>query len=88
MVKRAHAKWHARNSFRKTRGLPTVFEQFHKDSQHRIAIRLARLLEIDPIEIIAVANYHRAVRIGKERKRDTAAEQKFWRQVYNEVVKK
>ena len=53
-----------------------------------VAIRLARLLEIDPIEIIAVANYHRAVRIGKERKRDTAAEQKFWRQVYNEVVKK
>ncbi len=53
-----------------------------------VAIRLARLLEIDPIEIIAVANYQRAVRMHKEKKRDTAGEQKFWRQVYKEVVKK
>lgn len=44
-----------------------------------MSIRLAKLLKINPIEIIAVANYHRAVRIH------ASEERKFWRQIYNET---
>ena len=53
-----------------------------------LAIRLAKLLAINPLEIIAVANYHRAIRIQKARRKDTSEEQKFWRQVYRDVAKK
>ncbi len=53
-----------------------------------VAIRLARLLGINPLEIIAVANYHRAIRIQKAHMKDTSEEQKFWRQVYRDVAGK
>ncbi len=51
-----------------------------------VAIRLAKLLAINPLEIIAVANYHRAIK--KARMKDTSEEQKFWRQVYRDVAGK
>ncbi len=44
-----------------------------------MSVKLARLLAINPLEIIASANYHRAVRSA-----DSAAK-KFWMQVYKEV---
>ncbi len=53
-----------------------------------VAIRLARLLAINPLEIIAVANYHRAIRLQKAQRKDTSEEQKFWRQVYRDVAGK
>ena len=53
-----------------------------------VAIRLAKLLVINPLEIIAVANYHRALRIHTARMKDTSEEQKFWRQVYRDVARK
>jgi hypothetical protein len=53
-----------------------------------VAIRLAKLLEIDPLEIIAVANYDRAIRTQKTGRKDTSEEQKFWRQVYRDVARR
>ncbi len=44
-----------------------------------MAVHLARLLGIGPLEIIAAAHYHRASRLGN------SGGKKLWRQVYKEA---
>ncbi len=45
-----------------------------------MAIHLARLLEIDPLEIIAAAHYHRAVRVND------VGGKKLWKQVHKDAI--
>ncbi len=54
------------------------------------AVKLARLLDRDPMEIIACANYHRVVRSKKRARhpQKNAAQRRFWVEIYNEAAKK
>ncbi len=47
-----------------------------------MAVRLAKLLEIDPLEIVAVANYKRAVRT------ENPVSRRLWQRLYKLVAHK
>ncbi len=47
-----------------------------------MATRLAKLLEIDPLEIVAVANYNRAVRT------ENPVSRRLWHRLYKLVAHK
>ena len=53
-------------------------------------VKLARLLKINPLEIIASVNYHKAATSIKREMspKRNAAQRRFWWQVYNEAVRK
>lgn len=52
----------------------------------KTAVKLARLLNINPLEIIAAAHYHRAAKLDdpKDKKKD----KKLWLSVYKQAVGK
>ncbi len=45
-----------------------------------MAVRLAKLLDIDPLEIVAVANYNRAVRT------ENAVGRRLWQRLFKLVA--
>ncbi len=45
-----------------------------------MAVRLAKLLDIDPLEIVAVANYNRAVRT------ENPVSRRLWQRLYQLVA--
>ena len=47
-----------------------------------MAVYLARLLDIGPLEIIAAAHYYRASRLGD------SEDQRLWKQVYRDAVRR
>ena len=47
-----------------------------------MAVHLARLLDIGPLEIIAAAHYYRASRLGD------SEDQRLWKQVYRDAVRR
>ena len=47
-----------------------------------MAVHLAKLLGIGPLEIIAAAHYHRASRLGD------SEDQRLWKQVYRDAVRR
>ena len=54
------------------------------------AVKLARMLKIEPLEIIACANYHKVTKSIKREwhPKKNAAQRKFWSKVYNDAVRK
>ncbi len=48
----------------------------------KMAVRLAKLLEIDPLEIVAVANYNRAVRT------ENSVSRRLWHRLFKLVAHK
>ncbi len=69
--------------------LPHLYHGVYHPS-YEAMVKLARLFKIDPLEIIACVNYHKAATsIKRERnpKRNTA-QRRFWWQVYNQTVRK
>ncbi len=53
-------------------------------------VKLARLLKVDPLEIIACVNYHKAASSIRRQLYPTrnGALRKFWWQVYDQAVRK
>ncbi len=72
---------------------PNHIFNWYNDVSHlndEAAVKLARLLKIDPLEIIACANYHKVAKSTKRKRnpKKNAAQRKFWRQVYNKAIRK
>ncbi|MDH3670202.1 MAG: helix-turn-helix domain-containing protein [Gammaproteobacteria bacterium] len=72
---------------------PNHIFNWYNDVSHlndEAAIKLARVLKIDPLELIACANYHKVAKSTKRRQnpQKNAAQRKFWRQVYNKAARK
>jgi len=72
---------------------PNHVFNWYNDVSHlndEAAVKLARLLKIDPLEIIACANYHKVAKSTKRKRnpKKNAAQRKFWRQVYNKAIRK
>ncbi len=72
---------------------PNHIFNWYNDVSHlndEAAVKLARLLRIDPLEIIACANYHKVAKSTKRKRnpKKNTAQRKFWRQVYNKAIRK
>ncbi len=72
---------------------PNHIFNWYNDVSHlndEAAVKLARLLKIDPLEIIACANYHKVAKSTKRKRnpKKNAAQRKFWRQIYNKAIRK
>ncbi|MEE9596675.1 MAG: helix-turn-helix transcriptional regulator [Acidiferrobacterales bacterium] len=72
---------------------PNHVFNWYNDVSHlndEAAVKLAHLLKIDPLEIIACANYHKVAKSTKRERNPNknVVQRKFWRQVYNEAIRK